>query len=73
MKKIAIWFIKNFPVTNLEPVTTFARLFTRSMHETSNRLIAQAILPAVVAAPGNSFFNHLKRRQTNPLLFPAVI
>ena len=66
-------FTIDFPVINLKPVTTFRRLFTRSMHETLNRFFPQATYPAVMAFPGNGFLNHLKRRQPNPLLYPAVI
>ena len=73
MKKCSTVFTIDFPVTNLKPVTTFHRLFTRSMHETLNELFTQATYPAVTAYPGNGFLNHLKRRRPNPLLYPAVI
>ena len=74
MKENSDVFTIDFPVINLKPLKTFSRLFTRSMHETLTRLFTkQATLPAVMAYPGNGFLNHLKRRQTNPLLYPAVI
>jgi hypothetical protein len=67
-------FTIDFPVFNLKPLKTFQRLFTRGMHETLNGLLSkQATLPAVMAYPGNGFLNHLKRRQPNLLLYPAVI
>lgn len=73
MKRNLINVTIDFPVSNPKPVKTFTRLFTRSMHETLNRLFAQATYPAVVAYPGNGFLNHLKRRRPSPLPYPAVI
>ena len=73
MEKKSSFFIKYFPVIDLEPVKSMNRLFTRSMHETLNRLFAQATSPAVVAYPGNGLLAHLKRKQPSPLPYPAVI
>jgi hypothetical protein len=75
MKENPTAFTIDFPVINLKPGKTLYRLFSRSMHETLNRLFSKqaTIYPAVAAYPGNGLLSHLKRRQTNPLLYPAVI